>query len=98
MLNTNVDVNQKSTTKVNAVSGHILKSHPLSFFQRFHLKSKMAENILGDDPTYRSKRGNTLSYASEHAVVILQMLVCGDMEVLAEIMFKDDYDNANKED
>lgn len=97
MFNTNVDVNQKSTTKVNAVTGHILKSHPLSFFQRFHLRSNMAENILGDKPTYKTKRGDSLSYASHHDVVILQMLVCGDMEVIAEIMFKDDYDNANKE-
>lgn len=71
--------------KVNACSGGIYKTYLESWFERFHLKSERAVTLL-----------NQNSYGN----VILQMVVCGDMEVIAEIIEKEDlkkYLN-NKED
>ena len=38
--------NANQNIKINAVSGAILKNHPKSWFERFHLKSKIAEELL----------------------------------------------------
>lgn len=67
-------VSQK--TKINAVSGAILKNHPKSWFERFHLESNRAKGLLCNG-------GN---------IVVLQMVVCGDMEVMAELVYRKDYE------
>jgi hypothetical protein len=62
---------------VNAVTGNIIKTYKDSYFKRFHLKSNLSERLL--EPG-----------ASE---IIIQMVICGDMEVIAELMRKKDYEN-----
>ena len=74
MLNSNVSSN--NSVKVNAVTGAILKNHPKSWFERFHLKSPRADKLLN---------------SSQSEVVVLQMVMCGDMEVMAECIWKRDY-------
>ena len=64
------------SVKINAVTGAILKNHPKSWFERFHLKSSRADNLLN---------------SSQSEVVVLQMVMCGDMEVMAECIWKRDY-------
>lgn len=80
-------LNSKSivSNHINAVTGNICKTYRESFFVRFHLKSNFAEKIL--DYNSRCKIG----YRDED-VVVIQMVVCGDMEVLCELIKKEDYD------
>lgn len=73
---------------VNSVSGNITKTYPKSFFKRFHLKSPLADNLLDKVPCM-SKYGSSVE-----RVQVIQMVVCGDMEVIAEIMWQKDYDEA----
>lgn len=72
----------KQYLKINAVSGGILKNHPESWFERFHLNSPHAETRFSK-PT-RNKRDDD--------VIVLQMMVCGDMEVIAECVYRKDYE------
>lgn len=78
--------------KINAISGTIMKNYKESFFKRFHLQSELANNVLAHNPKYP-----LTDYVSK-PVVVLQMMVCGDMEVVAELMFKDDFDKLFKAD
>ena len=80
-----VNVGGSSNTSINAVSGTVVKNHPYSFFKRFHLNSEYAKKILGPTPMY------TVGYSDIKAVV-LQVMVVGDMEVVAEIVDEGKYD------
>ena len=65
-----------NTIKINAVTGAILKNHPKSWFERFHLNSSRAKSFLTEGGHSR--------------IIILQMVVCGDMEVIAECVYVTD--------
>lgn len=75
---------------VNAVTGNITKTYAKSFFKRFNLKSWEADGLLNPSPTL------SIGYGKKD-VVVIQMVVVGDMEVVAEIMFKEDYEEVIKE-
>lgn len=64
--------------KLNSVSGTLFKTHEKSFFERFHLHSESANYYFG---------------YSKSSYVILQVMMCGDMEVLVELVRKSDYEN-----
>jgi len=89
------------TVEINAVTGAILKNHPQSWFERFHLKSKRAEDLLTEgghqamktvynDGPYRLDR--TVNDPDKN-IIVLQMMICGDMEVLAECVYAKDYNS-----
>ena len=59
----------------------IKKSCDKSFFLRFHLKSDVAEQVL--------EKGYYLWYGD---VVVLQIMLCEDNEVVAEVIYKEDYE------
>lgn len=80
MFNTTNNVT-KNTLNINAVSGTILKNYRKSYFKRFHLKSDFANCLLHSNP----KDGC-------EDVVVVQMMICGDMEVIAELIYKKDFD------
>lgn len=67
--------------KFNSVSGILIKTHPYSWFERYHLKSNLAERRLSES----SK------------VTTLQTMIVGDMEVLSEAIYTTDYLNIEKE-
>lgn len=70
------------TTKVNAVSGTLVKTFRKSFFKRFHMNSRMADCIFDEDePSLHGAE-----------IVVLQIMLCGNNELLAEIIYKEDYD------
>ena len=54
------------------------------------MKSSMAESILSKNPLMRK------NYSGEEPVVVLQVMLCGDGELLAEVMWKDDFDEIFK--
>lgn len=86
MFNNTSYSNNVVSNHVNAVTGSISKTYKESFFKRFNLKSRMAETLLSEQPSLYINGRTT-------PVVIVQMVVVGDMEVMAEIIFKSDYDN-----
>lgn len=85
MFNRSVYFDGGTNIKVNAVSGGIVKNHPASYFRTFHLSSDIAKDLLSSQPFYKT------NYRYEHngreiKVEILQMVVVGDMQVVAEII------------
>lgn len=91
--------NTTNNFKINAVSGAILKNHPKSWFERFHLKSERANELLkeGGHKATCTKYDNNYQYNyTEHDptkdITVLQMVICGDMEVMAELVYTKDYE------
>ena len=84
---------------INAVTGAILKNHPKSWFERFNLNSERAKMLLkeggykGRKTQYHDERC-ICSYTvdnPDNAITVLQMVICGDMEVMAELVYTKDY-------
>ena len=73
--------NTTNALNINAVSGTILKNYRKSYFKRFHLQSEFAKGLL-----------QSQAKDSREDVVVVQMMMCGDMDVIAEIMLKEDFD------
>lgn len=88
----NVAPNQ--SIKINAVTGAILKNHPQSWFERFHLNSQRAKNLFEEGGHKAFLYGRERK--SEKDIVILQMVICGDMEVMAELVYRKDYEASPK--
>lgn len=92
--------------KINAVTGSILKNHPKSWFECFDLNSTRANALLHEGGHKGGAEHYHHSYGSLYPphdssvpvhdpakdIVILQMIVCGDMKVIAECVYQKDYD------
>jgi hypothetical protein len=90
----NVSVN--SSININAISGTIVKNHRKSFIIDYHLDNTLGKKLMTSDPKISKHTGRS-SYNSgyeEIPVVILQTMVCGDLRVISEIMWQDDFDKA----
>lgn len=90
--------------KINACSGGIYKTYKESWFINFNLDSNLSNKILRKEGCYyrpgygystnkydlvdRGNRG--LEKVKE--VEILQMIICGDKEVIAEVILKEDFE------
>lgn len=90
--------------KINACSGGIYKTYKESWFINFHLDSILSNKILRKEGCYyrpghgystdkydlvnRDNRG--LEEVKE--VEILQMIICGDKEVITEVILKEDFE------
>lgn len=102
MLNTNIAYRHSNTqnVKINAVTGAILKNHPKSWFERITLDSPRARELLHEDG-HKGGRKYTFQdnyhsdsypvHDAEKDIIVLQMVICGDMEVLAECVYAKDY-------
>lgn len=88
-----------NTLKINACSGGIYKTYKESWFTRFHLKSDLAEKLFKPyDNEIKTSRDTLMDgyygyCTKEHKepVIVLQMIICGDMEVIAEIIREKDF-------
>ena len=90
MFDTNNIVNNVSTKiKINAVGGTLVKNYTKSFFVRFHMNSDYARQLLCEHPHI-----SDYNRYSQTPVVVLQVMLCGDKELMAEVMYKDDFDKA----
>lgn len=90
--------------KINACSGGIYKTYKESWFINFSLNSTLANKILRKERCYyRPGYGySTDKYDLVEScnkglekvkeVEILQMVICGDREVIAEVIFKEDFE------
>jgi hypothetical protein len=92
MLN-NYSVYNKAFTniKVNAISGTLIKSHPMSFIKSFHNNSELANNLFSSKPKYDFARKPFSTDFQE--VVVLQIMLTGadNHNMLAEIVKLKDY-------
>ena len=86
LLYSHYEANPTTNFKVNAVSGTLTKTFRKSFFKRFHMESDMADYIFDEDKPSLSR------YSSDPEIVVLQVMLCGDNEFLAELIYKKDYD------
>ena len=96
--------NHTNNFKINAVTGAILKNHQKSWFEHFHLNSDRAKQLLtegghkGFDRKYHSSNDwhSNGYYTNEENpdkdITVLQMVICGDMEVMAELVYTKDYE------
>lgn len=100
--------NVSNTVKINAVTGAILKNHPKSWFERFHLDSNRAKALFKEGGHQATKEVCTNwdsnygrhSYVTQRDtdkdITILQMVICGDREVMAELVYTKDYNEVSK--
>ena len=72
--------------KVNAVSGTIVKNYKKSFFVRFQLGSPLGKNLLSNDSNMCDRYSNR-----KDTVVIQCMCAGGENEMIAEVMWKEDF-------
>jgi hypothetical protein len=95
--------NHTNSIKINAVTGAILKNHPNSWFERFNLNSDRAKELFREgghratktewrDCTYSNGRMDYKVPDPDKDITILQMVICGDMEVMAELVYTKDYE------
>ena len=77
------DVN--NSIKINAISGTIVKNYAKSFILRFGMRSIMSDMLFTESPSLKI-------YGKEKSVVVLQVMLCGEEELLAEVMWKSDFD------
>lgn len=103
MLDSYANNSSKTTNNIelNAITGTIVKNYRDSFFKRFSLHDKIANQLFDEGGAYLTKtetkyydNSSYKSYNSEVKipVVILQMMICGKDEVLCELIFKEDFD------
>lgn len=92
MLDKHTTINKSyNELNISACSGGIYKTYPESWFKRFHLKSELAE-ILFESPHEK----NIHTTNKNECYIILQMVLCGDMEVIAELIKKEDFEKYTK--
>lgn len=90
--------NNPQTVNINAVSGTFVKNYQNSFILRFHMKSEMADVLFSKEPQLLKetvKHGeypNTWEEKIKKPIVVLQAMLCGEQELLAEVMWKEDFD------
>ena len=87
-----------STTNINAVTGAILKNHPKSWFECFDLNSKRANRLLteGGD-TGKRQEYPYQDYWLYKPITVLQMVICGDMQVIAECVYTEDLEQKDED-
>lgn len=92
------NVSNPQTVNINAVSGTIVKNYKDSFILRFHMKSEIADILLDKNPQLVRRIVNHGEYPRnweekvKEPVVVLQVMLCGEQELLAEVMWKEDFD------
>ena len=105
MFNTNSYKAGDTNLKINACSGGIYKTYRESWFKRFEVGSPLAKVLFRKEKCFYNIRSNEYSsdiYKLEDKfytdngrikeVIILQMIICGEGEVIAELILKEDFD------
>ena len=99
MLDTqNFNTKNVNNNIINTKSGSnviLQKSHPCSFFEKFHVNSKMADWIFDSDPCLKKQEivGEHSYYKTYMKIVVLQVLYLANDELLCELVDKKDFEN-----
>ena len=95
MLDTqNFNTKNVTNNTVNTKLGSnvvLQKSHPRSFFEKFHVNSKMADWVFDSNPCLKRKRYE--DYEPYMSVVVLQVLYLANDEILCELVDKEKLEN-----
>lgn len=75
-----------NSVEINAITGTIVKNYKDSFFKKFDLDSVFADRVFDTNSPHISNYGNN------RPVVVLQMMMCGENKVIAELMWEQDFD------
>lgn len=90
--NFNNKVNLNNDINIKSISNVILqKSHPCSFFKKFHVNSKIAEWIFDSNPCLKKKRYE--DYEPYMKIVVLQILYLNNDKLLCELVDKKYFEN-----
>lgn len=93
MFNNYNNNNSYNNLHINAVSGGIYKTYVETWFKRFHLQSDVAQILFSKNKAFYNPSTNEF-YDKNHSgyekVIVLQMVMCGDMEVIAELILEKD--------
>lgn len=86
-----------NTLKNNACSGGIYKTYRESWFKHFHLNSDLSDKLFRKENVYYNQEKDEYyteasQWKENKEVLILQMVICGDMEVIAELILKEDFE------
>jgi hypothetical protein len=88
--------NNNFNYNINAVSGTIRKSHPKSIITKTSLNDQLLDKINPRYTTKEWKEGNIYnrdySVDVENAVVILQVMLCGNDQCVVEFVLKKDFE------
>ena len=87
MLNNYTQNFNNSVNMKPACTGVLQKSHPNSFFKRFHKTSKMANWLFRENPCLKKANSYEI-YVTYMEVVVLQIMYLGDDEFLCELVDK----------
>ena len=91
MLNTN---NFNNIVNIKpAVTNILQKSHPYSFFEKFHTNSDMAQWVFDSNPCLKRKYSSCGSYEPYMSIVVLQVLYLGNDEIICELIDKEKLEN-----
>ena len=99
MFNTqNFNTKNINDNTINIKSGSnivLQKSHPRSFFEKFHVNSKMAKWVFDSDPCLKKQivRYGDVVYEPYMKIVVLQVLYLANDELLCELVNKEDFEN-----
>lgn len=85
MLNNYTQNFNNSVNMKPACTGILQKSHPNSFFLRFHKTSRTADWIFNENPCLKKEN----RYEGYVEVVVLQIMYLGDDEFLCELINKE---------
>lgn len=90
---------------INACSGGIYKTYKESWFTNFDLDSPLSDILLRKDYVYYNSardKYNNKGYSDDYSsyndsksykeVIVLQMVISGANKVIAEIMYKEDFE------
>ena len=82
----NYSVNPNQTLNISAVSGTILKTYTKSFMRRCHIRSELADELFSCEPNVADRSGR------KKRAVVLQVMLCNEQELIAAVLWKDDFD------
>lgn len=102
--------NNNQVLNINAVGGTLVKTYRSSFFKRFNTKSEMAMQVFDSENPhilfveerlgeYNRTTGlfDEIRNEEKRPVVVIQTMLCGNNELMAELMWKEDFDKMFEE-
>ena len=81
----NTYIGGDTNIKVNAVSGTMVKNFKESFFLRFEIGSSLEKELFSKEPML------IYDYRGERPVVVIQSMIIGEKLMLAEVMWKENF-------
>lgn len=82
-----------STVEVNACNGGIYKTYKESILRKFHVNSNLADKLFDSQPQMKDPKNGI----NKDIVVIQAVAICKEW-LMAEIMWKEDFDKYFKEE